>query len=782
LIRLVLVSDGTYETSGAAQSSSVKVPYLYPSGAGRTNLALVAGISGTLGFTKAVILDKNGNKYEYIPSIYNTSALSFTRSADVQTIKTKLVNAAHASGLYPPYTSVLHPNGGETLTRNSTINLTWATANLGGNVKIELYKGVALNATITASVTNNGTYAWSIPAAQPEGTDYKIRVTPLSATNKFDNSNTNFTIRNAKTTVTYPNGGQTFNVYNSPTITWTPDGVAGYVRIDLYKGGVSNATITASTTNSGSYAWAIPDAQPVGSNYQVRVALVNDALSADLSDSNFVVRTPKTTVTYPNGGQTFNIYNSPTVTWTPDGVPGYVRIDLYKGGVSNSTITASTTNNGAYVWAIPDALTVGNDYKVSVTPVNEPLAMDLSDTNFTIRTAKTTVTYPNGGEKFSINDTLDIKWAPDAVTGNVNIELYRLGSLYSTIATNTANDGSNTWVIPANQNFDTNYAVRVLPLNDPAAADDGDATFAVLPLSLTFYTENMNTNPGWTYGTSWAYGVTTVSSSNLASSGRPDPTNGYTGANLIGYRLDGAYEHNIATTRYVVTKAIDCRGYSGVKLQFMRWLGVETPLYDRASIDVSKNGTNWVSVWTNSATVSDASWTLCKYDIAATADGQSTVYIRWGMGKTDSADNYCGWNIDDVQLLGVPPYTTNWTPYSWLASIGITNNQEAAVLQDIDGDGALNWEEYLAGTSPTNPNSVFSILSSTSMSTSNAISWYATTNSGVTSSIIIHRATNLTSGIWQPVGTNSRSPSGTNVWWDVNPPANVPLFYRLSIP
>ena len=40
-------------------------------------------------------------------------------------------------------------------------------------------------------------------------------------------------------------------------------------------------------------------------------------------------------------------------------------------------------------------------------------------------------------------------------------------------------------------------------------------------------------------------------------------------------------------------------------------------------------------------------------NISAVADNQPTVYIRWVMGITDASWTYCGWNIDDVEILGV---------------------------------------------------------------------------------------------------------------------------------
>ena len=40
-------------------------------------------------------------------------------------------------------------------------------------------------------------------------------------------------------------------------------------------------------------------------------------------------------------------------------------------------------------------------------------------------------------------------------------------------------------------------------------------------------------------------------------------------------------------------------------------------------------------------------------DISAVADGQPAVYVRWTMGTTDGGWRYCGWNIDDIQLVAV---------------------------------------------------------------------------------------------------------------------------------
>ncbi|HVP11774.1 MAG TPA: hypothetical protein VMV94_11375 [Phycisphaerae bacterium] len=162
-----------------------------------------------------------------------------------------------------------------------------------------------------------------------------------------------------------------------------------------------------------------------------------------------------------------------------------------------------------------------------------------------------------------------------------------------------------------------------------------------------FYTNPLDTNPGWTTETQWAFGVPTGQGGEY---GEPDPTSGHTGVNVYGYNLNGDYENSLTTERKLTSTAINCSGRTHVKLSFWRWLGVEQPLYDHARVYVSNNGTTWNVIWENDATYDGGAWQYVEYDISAYADNQPTVYLRWTMGTTDSGWRYCGWNIDDIQL------------------------------------------------------------------------------------------------------------------------------------
>ena len=57
--------------------------------------------------------------------------------------------------------------------------------------------------------------------------------------------------------------------------------------------------------------------------------------------------------------------------------------------------------------------------------------------------------------------------------------------------------------------------------------------------------------------------------------------------------------------------------------------------------------------------ISDASWSLVDRDVSAVADGNSTFRVRWGMGPTDGAGTWFGWNLDDIEIWGILPGPCN---------------------------------------------------------------------------------------------------------------------------
>ena len=161
-------------------------------------------------------------------------------------------------------------------------------------------------------------------------------------------------------------------------------------------------------------------------------------------------------------------------------------------------------------------------------------------------------------------------------------------------------------------------------------------------------------DPGWTYEAQWAFGQPTGGG---GQNGAPDPTSGHTGDYVCGYNLNGDYPGGMSE-EHLTTGPVDCSEFVLTRLNFWRWLGVEVPRYDEATVSISTDGESWTTVWSNEHEVTDYEWTLVELDIADVADGEETVYVRWTMGETDLATHYCGWNIDDVEVLAydlIPP-------------------------------------------------------------------------------------------------------------------------------
>jgi uncharacterized repeat protein (TIGR02543 family) len=99
------------------------------------------------------------------------------------------------TGSFVPTDSILlaSPNGGENWTRSTVRNITWASG-MGGNVRIELYKGGSYQYDIKTSTPNDGVFEWLIPAGQAVGSDYQVKITSIEASEISDTSFANFSI------------------------------------------------------------------------------------------------------------------------------------------------------------------------------------------------------------------------------------------------------------------------------------------------------------------------------------------------------------------------------------------------------------------------------------------------------------------------------------------------------------------------------------------------------------------------------------------------------------
>lgn len=182
---------------------------------------------------------------------------------------------------------------------------------------------------------------------------------------------------------------------------------------------------------------------------------------------------------------------------------------------------------------------------------------------------------------------------------------------------------------------------------------EGDTTRAVLltvGVPSAVHVFNLDEDPGWSMTGQWAFGHPTGQGG--SQYGFADPSDGYTGTNVCGINLNGDYSTSVGNWEYLTTDAIDCSTLFDVELRFQRWLNCDYQPYVLQTVEVSDDGSDWDSVWSNGTSeITENSWSEQVYDISDVADMQATVYLRWGHKVDDSgAYAYSGWNIDDIQI------------------------------------------------------------------------------------------------------------------------------------
>jgi MYXO-CTERM domain-containing protein len=162
---------------------------------------------------------------------------------------------------------------------------------------------------------------------------------------------------------------------------------------------------------------------------------------------------------------------------------------------------------------------------------------------------------------------------------------------------------------------------------------------------------------GWTHSASSAVDDWQWSTAN-GTTANGDPVTAASGDRLVGtdLRSDGLYPRNATET--LLSPPIDTRGYTGVRLQFKRWLTVEDGFYDKATIEA-----DGAEVWRNFATNNpdanthslDRAWKAEDLDVAAAA-ADGTLRIGFKL-QSDEGLQFGGWNVDDFCVLaaGVAP-------------------------------------------------------------------------------------------------------------------------------
>ena len=207
-----------------------------------------------------------------------------------------------------PHITVLTPNGGESGTRCSAYNITWAAGGTSGVYKLEYSVDggsnwlLIANNVSTGCTGNNCVYSWTLPNVLTS--QLKVRVSDVADATKVDVSDGNMSVTVPPNPVTLlsPNGGETWVAGTTQNITYQYGSGTTQVSLEYSEdNGQSWVAIASNITANGSYAWVVPNTPSTSTLVKVTGNQFNGC-DYDVSNAVFTIAS-SVLVTQPNGGE-----------------------------------------------------------------------------------------------------------------------------------------------------------------------------------------------------------------------------------------------------------------------------------------------------------------------------------------------------------------------------------------------------------------------------------------------------------------------------------------------
>ncbi|NYT11208.1 MAG: hypothetical protein GKC03_01495 [Methanomassiliicoccales archaeon] len=149
---------------------------------------------------------------------------------------------------------------------------------------------------------------------------------------------------------------------------------------------IGDDKIGEATTNASGVA-SIEYVPSVAGSYTVE-CLFTFGYTVNSANASFDAIIPPTiTVTSPDGGENWVKGDIHNITWNSTGDVENVKIELYKDGSLNTTISATTANDGSFSWNISEGQATGEDFKIKIVAIDDPEVFGMSSANFEISEA-----------------------------------------------------------------------------------------------------------------------------------------------------------------------------------------------------------------------------------------------------------------------------------------------------------------------------------------------------------------------------------------------------------
>ncbi len=91
--------------------------------------------------------------------------------------------------------TMLPPESPDAAWGNSSTRIGWFASVAAGSVRLDLFRGGELLATVAESIPNNGNFWWRVPGTLPDGADYSLRLSSIGTPDDSGGLETLFSIR-----------------------------------------------------------------------------------------------------------------------------------------------------------------------------------------------------------------------------------------------------------------------------------------------------------------------------------------------------------------------------------------------------------------------------------------------------------------------------------------------------------------------------------------------------------------------------------------------------------
>jgi|GEM_PF-5543181 len=269
-------------------------------------------------------------------------------------------------------------------------------------------------------------------------------------------------------TVTKPEWNQYYCASETIEFRWTVPPCAGdSVSVRIFNGeGIGLWLVSAATENDGLLSWDLPELDQDIYGCTVRILDLETGMEAVNEGSFSVRRSCEVMIGNPYGGDEFCLGARVRGYWYTEGCcRESIAVELLHDGELVLVFGTSDSGHGFYDWSIPYDTAPDDGYQIQVRGLDSEFLL-ASTAPFTVLPGDDLqLIAPEAGDVYTNPASIPIVWDAGQCHGDqIRVVLLNSADEATTLAPDTANDGSFYWQVPAGYDPGGGFRIRLIDL------------------------------------------------------------------------------------------------------------------------------------------------------------------------------------------------------------------------------------------------------------------------------------------------------------------------------